>query len=164
MFRTITVALSVLLLTTSLSFAGGWSTDKGLDQVTLKGELVCIGCSLKKMDGANAQCDLYSHHAIGFKTPDGLLWSIVDNAKGHDVIRSHRLIEAGGTKSKKATITGWIYPAAHFIEIDKIDVEGITMEQIQVAGLEEDRLIAKRLATRKLGEVPLMDHDHGHSH
>ncbi len=164
MFRTITVTLSVLLLTASLAVAGGWSNEKGLDQVTLKGELVCIGCSLKKMDGANAQCDLYSHHAIGFKTPDGLLWSIVDNAKGHDIIRAHKLIEQGDTKSKKATITGWIYPAAHFVEIDKIDVEGITMEQIQFAALEEDRLIAKRLATRKLGEAPIMGHDHDHAH
>lgn len=160
MFRTITVALSALLLTASLSFAGGWANDKGLDQVTLKGELVCVGCSLKKMDGANAQCNLYAHHAIGFKTGDGLLWSIVDNEKGHDTIRAHKLLEKG----KKATITGWIYPVAHFIEIADIKVEGVSMEQIQVAALEEDKLIAKRLATRELGEVPTMEHDHGHSH
>lgn len=159
MFRTMTVAFSVILLSASLAFAGGWAKDKGLDQVTLKGELVCVGCSLKKMDGANAQCNLYAHHAIGFKTADGLIWSIVDNEKGHDVIRAHKILEKG----KKATITGWIYPVAQFIEIDKIEVEGVTMEQIQVAALEEDQLIAKRLATRKLGQVPTMDHDHGPS-
>jgi hypothetical protein len=34
------------------------------------------------------------------------------------------------------------------------------MAAIQAAALEEDQLIAKRFATRKLGEVPAMDHDH----
>lgn len=160
MMKKLFLAAMAVMLSAGVSLAGGWATDKGLDKVTLKGELVCIGCSLKKLDGANAQCDLYSHHAVGFRTADGLLWSIVDNEKGHDVIRAHYLLEKG----KKATIAGWIYPVAHFIEIDTIEVEGVTMAQIQKAGYEEDLLIAKRLATRKLGEVPTMGHDHGHSH
>ncbi len=160
MLKKFALAVSALMLTATFALAGGWAPDKGLDKVTLKGELVCVGCSLKKMDGANAQCNLYAHHAIGFRTADGLLWSIVDNEKGHDIIRAHKLLEKG----TKATITGWIYPVAHFIEIDAIQVEGVTMEQIQKAGLEEDQLIAKRLATRKLGQVPAMEHDHGHAH
>jgi hypothetical protein len=156
MLKRIGMTIGILLLTATVGVAGGWDKDKGLDKVTLKGELVCIGCSLKKLDGANAQCNLYAHHAVGFRTQDGLLWSIVDNEKGHDVIRAHRLLEKG----VKATITGYLYPVAHFIEIDEIEVEGVTMAAIQAAALEEDQLIAKRLATRKLGEVPAMDHDH----
>jgi hypothetical protein len=156
MLKRIGMTIGILLLTATVGVAGGWDKDKGLDKVTLKGELVCIGCSLKKLDGANAQCNLYAHHAVGFRTQDGLLWSIVDNEKGHDVIRAHRLLEKG----VKATITGYLYPVAHFIEIDEIEVEGVTMAAIQAAALEEDHLIAKRLATRKLGEVPVMGHDH----
>jgi hypothetical protein len=148
-------AVAFVFLLASSVWAGGWDDNKGLSKTTLTGELVCVGCSLKKLDGANAQCDLYAHHAIGFKTADGTLWSIVDNAKGHDVIRSHELLE-----KKKATITGYLYPIAHFIEIDNIQVEGVTSEQIAKAGYEEDMLIAKRLMTRKVGEVPAMAHDH----
>ena len=156
MLKKIALVFSALVLTASVALAGGWDTDKGFDKVTLNGDLVCVGCSMKKMSGANAQCNLFAHHAIGFKTADGLLWSIVDNEKGHDVIRAHRLLEKG----KKASITGWIYPAAHFVEIDSIEVEGVTMKEIQVAGLEEDHLISKRLASRKLGEVPGESHQH----
>ena len=156
MIKRIGLALGVLLLTATVGAAGGWDADKGLDKVTLRGELVCIGCSLKKLDGANAQCNLYAHHAVGFRTLDGLLWSIVDNEQGHDVIRAHRLLEKG----VKASITGYIYPVAHFIEIDTIKVEGVSMAVIQQAGLEEDHLLAQRLASRKLGEVPAMGHDH----
>lgn len=160
MMKKLVLAALAVMLMAGVSLAGGWDAGKGLDKVTLKGEFVCIGCSLKKLNGANAQCDLYAHHSVGFRTADGLLWSIVDNEKGHDVIRSHRLLEKG----VKGTITGWIYPVAHFIEIDQVEAEGVSMAQIQQAGLEEDHLIAKRLAGRKLGEVPTMEHDHGHSH
>jgi len=152
MFKKIVLTLIILVVSASLSWAGGWDKKKGLDQITLSGELLCIGCTLKKLDGANAQCDLYTHHAIGFKTADGTLWSIVDNAKGHDVINSHDLVE-----NKKATITGWIYPIANFIEIDDIKVDGVTTAEIQKAGWEEDQLIAKGLLNRKVGETPTVE-------
>ena len=144
-----------LMATVSAATAGGWDADKGMDRVKLSGTLVCVGCSLKKMSGANAQCNLYAHHAIGFKAGDGTLWSIVDNAKGHDIIRAHTLVEG-----KAAVITGWIYPAAHFVEVDEISVSGVSAEAIAKAGWEEDMLLAKRLAERKVGEVPTMEHAH----
>ncbi|MCP4353462.1 MAG: hypothetical protein GY795_49060 [Desulfobacterales bacterium] len=153
--KKIIVSLMVLMVTASFTFAGGWNVKKGLDKITLNGELVCLGCSLKKLDGANAQCNLYAHHAIGFKMADGTLWSIVDNAKGHDVIRAHKLLGR-----KKATVTGWIFPSAHHIEIDTIKVDGVTEEQIQKAGWEEDQLLSKRLASRKMGQAPESEHKH----
>ena len=151
------MALLLVLISATLTFAGGWDKKKGFSKITLEGTLVCIGCSLKKLDGANAQCSLYSQHALGFKTADGTLWNIVENAKGHEVIRSHTLI---GKEGKKASITGYIYPIANMIEIDNIEVEGLTWKQIQKAAYEEDMLMAKRLQGRKLGGVPLMAHDH----
>jgi hypothetical protein len=143
------------LLAGGTAWGGGWDAAKGTPKITLAGELVCLGCSLKKLDGQNAQCDLYAHHAIGFKAADGTLWNIVDNAKGHDVVRAHQLLE-----KKKATITGWMYPLAHQIEIDEIAVEGVTQAQIQKAGYEEDQLLAKRLMSRKVGEPPALAHKH----
>ncbi len=151
----IVVVSLILVVAASFAFAGGWDNTKGLDKSTLKGELVCIGCSLKKLDGANAQCNLYAHHAIGFKAADGTLWSFVDNAKGHDIIRAHKLLG-----HKKATISGWMFPLAHFIEIDSIVVDGISADTIAKAGWEEDQLMAKRLADRKVGKAPALAHEH----
>jgi len=145
----------ILVVTASTAYAGGWDKNKGMDKLTLKGELVCIGCSLKKLNGANAQCNLYSHHAIGFKSADGTLWSIVDNAVGHDITRAHELLE-----HKNAKITGWIYPLANFIEIDSIKVDGVSARKIAKAAWKEDKLIAKRLADRKVGEAPALAHKH----
>jgi hypothetical protein len=145
----------LFVFTASLSFAGGWDKSKGMDKVSLKGEIVCLGCTLKKMNGANAQCSLYSQHEMGFKSADGTLWSIVDNAKGHDITRAHQLLG-----HKQATITGWLYPLAHFIEIDNIDVEGVSKAKIEKAGWDEDQLISKRLSSRKVGEAPILAHEH----
>lgn len=155
MLRISTFIAVLLVATVSTVFAGGWDAKKGIDGVKLDGQLVCIGCSLKKMSGANAQCNLYAHHAIGFKAGDGTLWSIVDNEKGHDITRAHKLLEG-----KRASITGWIYPAAHFVEVAAISVDGVTDEEIAQAGWEEDMLLAKRLAERKVGQVPAMEHSH----
>ena len=145
-------ALTVVFLfaMASLAFAGGWDKGKGMDKITLKGNLLCVGCNLKKLNGANAQCSLFAHHAVGFKTEDGTIWNIIDNAKGHDIIRAHTLLE----KNVPATITGWIYPIAHAIEIDSIDVHGVSTADIQRTAWEEDQMIAKELMSRKLGQAP----------
>lgn len=152
-------ALTVVFLFTmaSFAFAGGWDKAKGMDKITLKGNLLCVGCSLKKLNGANAECSLFAHHAVGFKTEDGTIWNIIDNAKGHDIIKAHTLLE----KNVPATITGWIYPIAHAIEIDSIEVHGVSMADIQKTAWEEDQMIAKELMGRKLGQAPTPA---GHSH
>lgn len=153
--KRIVIAIFTVLALVQTSWAGGWDADKGLSTMTLKGKLVCVGCSLKKLDGANAQCNLFAHHAIGFKSADGTYWSIIDNAIGHDVIRAHELVEG-----KDATINGWIYPIANMIEIEGIEVDGVSSEQIARAGWEEDQAIAKGLLARKVGEAPPSDGGH----
>ncbi|VAX38149.1 hypothetical protein MNBD_UNCLBAC01-574 [hydrothermal vent metagenome] len=149
------LTIFALVAMTSSALAGGFDEGKGLDKITLKGTLVCLGCSLKKLSGANAQCSLYSQHEIGFKAADGTLWSIVDNAVGHDIINAHELVA-----KKDATIVGWIYPVAHFIEIASISVDGVSKIEIQKAGLAKDQLKVKKLAERTLKEVPKLGHSH----
>ncbi len=149
-----TTAIVLFLSVTAVS-AGGWDENKGINQTTLKGELVCTGCTLKKLDGANAQCNLFAQHALGFRSADGTIWNIVDNAVGHDVIRGHKLLG-----HKKATIKGYIYPIANQVEILSIDVEGVSAKEIAKAGWEEDQILAKRLLKRKVGEAPKSDHKH----
>ena len=149
MLQKIQVLITVSLIAVSMAFAGGWDSNKGLNQITLKGEMVCTGCTLKKLDGANAQCNLFAHHAMGFRSADGTIWNIVDNAVGHDVIRAHTLLG-----HKQATIKGYIYPIANQLEIVSITVDGVSSKKIAHAGWEEDQMIAKRLLKRKVGEAP----------
>ncbi|WDE09054.1 hypothetical protein SG34_030225 [Thalassomonas viridans] len=154
--------LTAFLLTTSLclagtAHAGSFDTSKGMDRMKIKGELVCTGCSLKKLSGANAQCSLYSLHDIGLKLADGTLWTFVNNEKGHDIIRAHHTV-----LNKKADISGWLYPNAHQIEIAEITVEGVSAKDIAKAAWLEDQKIAKALASRKVGQAP--EHDHGKDH
>ena len=154
MKRILMVAVALMAMV-QISYAGGWKTDKGLDKMSVKGELVCVGCSLKKLNGANAQCDLFAHHAIGFKTADGSFWSIIDNGAGHDVIRGHELVE-----NKSATISGWLYPVANMIEIDTITIDGVSAKELAQAGWDEDQEIAKSLLARKVGEAPALEGSH----
>ncbi len=150
----------VLMQFSAATFAGGWDNKKGLDQITIEAELVCLGCSLKKISGANAQCSLYSLHDVGVKLADGSLWSIVNNQAGHDTIRAHKLVIG-----KKAKITGWLYPNANHIEIDTIDIAGVSKEQLATTAWEEDQKIAKALLARKPGEAPVhSDDNHSHDH
>jgi hypothetical protein len=145
-------SLFVLALGAVLSssvFAGGWDREKGTDSVTLKGELICIGCSLKKLSGANAQCGLYTRHDVGFKLGDGTFWNFVNNATGHDIIRAHKTVI-----HKQATVTGWMYPNAHMIEIESITVEGVTPEEIAKAAWNKGQEVAKQLTHRKVGQPP----------
>lgn len=154
------VIIFTLFILPGISTAGGWDNKKGLDQVTIQAELVCLGCSLKKLSGANAQCGLYTLHDIGVKLGDGTLWSIVNNAIGHDIIRGHGLLN-----HKQATITAWLYPNANHLEIAKIDVHGVTSEQIAKAAWEEDQKVAKALLARQIGEAPAhQDHSHDEKH
>ncbi len=154
MKQVIMIAVALMAMV-QISYAGGWKTDKGLDKMTVKGELVCVGCSLKKLSGANAQCSLFAHHAIGFKSADGTYWSIIDNEVGHDVIRGHELL-----KGKTATINGWLYPIANMVEIDSITVDGATGADIAQAGWDEDQEIGKALLARKVGEAPATGGSH----
>lgn len=152
------IIFSLMLLPNSV-LAGGFDVKKGLDKITLDVELVCLGCSLKKMSGANAQCDLFTRHDVGIKLGDGTLWTIVNNGKGHDIIRAHGLVI-----NKKATVTGWLYPAANHIEIDSIEVEGISADQVAKAAWDEDQIIGKALSGRKVGQPPVYPADDHGSH
>jgi len=153
----IILSLLIILFSTS-SFAGGWDNKKGLDQITVEAELVCLGCSLKKLSGANAQCGLYTQHDVGVKLADGSLWSIVNNAVGHDTIRAHKLVIG-----KIATITGWLYPNANHIEFDSIKIADISTESLAKVAWEEDQKVAQALINRKPGEAPNIKND-GHHH
>jgi hypothetical protein len=150
--------LSMIFAIPVLLSAGALDSKKGLGEIQLEGQIVCLGCSLKKLGGANAQCGLYDAHDAGVKLKDGSLWSIVNNAKGHDVIRAH-----GAVIGKSAKISGWIYPNAHYIEINSIMVDGVSKEEIAQSAYNEDMKVAKALMFRKVGQAPSIENE-AHKH
>ena len=87
------------------------------DRVEIAGKVVCIGCTLEKEAGADAQCTLHSKHAQGLLDSEGKLWTFVDNAKGHLVATNAKL------KDKEVKILGWKFPKGQYLEVSKYQVK-----------------------------------------
>ncbi|MHC4606856.1 MAG: hypothetical protein ACYTAF_07945 [Planctomycetota bacterium] len=83
------------------------------DRVWVEGKIVCIGCTLAKEHGVEAQCTLHARHAQGLLDKDGKLWTIVDNARGHLVITNAKL------RDKPVRAYGWQYKDHQYIELWK---------------------------------------------
>lgn len=82
---------------------------------TFQATVVCLGCTLKKEQGAKAQCSIYGHKNA-LRTGDGKIWSILQNDASRELIDFH---EYAG---KKVEITGKKYPDAQVIEIEGFKV------------------------------------------
>ena len=82
---------------------------------TINGEIICLGCTLKKEQGAKAQCSVYGH-TNGLKTSDGKIWTFLENDSSTKLVNDHSL--AG----KKAEIKGKIYENANYIEVESYKV------------------------------------------
>ena len=87
------------------------------DRVEVEGTIVCIGCTLQEQSGADAQCTLHSKHAQGLLGKDGLLYTFLDNAKGHLVMTSDKL------RGKEVKLFGWKYPKSQVLEVSKYKVK-----------------------------------------
>ena len=87
------------------------------DRVEIAGTIVCVGCTLEKQAGADAQCTLHAKHAQGLLAPDGTLHTFVANAKGHLVMTNDKL------RGKEVKILGWKYPKSNYVEVFKYQVK-----------------------------------------
>lgn len=85
--------------------------------VSFKAEVICIGCSLKKGQGAKANCSLYGH-VNALKTEDGRIWTILENDVSTDLINSH---EYAG---KQIEIMGKKFGGTQVIEIESFKLIG----------------------------------------
>ncbi len=110
--------LPILLLAAALCADDGKPAPRKLtDRVEIEGTIVCIGCTLEKQDGADAQCTLNSKHAQGLLLDDGTLWTFVDNARGHLAITNAKL------RDKVVKILGWKSPKAQYLEVSRYQVK-----------------------------------------
>lgn len=87
------------------------------DRVEIPGTIVCVGCYLEKEAGADSQCTLHAKHAQGLLGTDGLLYTFLDNAKGHIVRTNEKL------RGKEIKILGWRYPRSQVIEVSKFQLK-----------------------------------------
>lgn len=108
-------AFVVLGLCSSVQDAGKKRELK--DRVEVEGTIVCIGCTLEKTAGADAQCTLHAKHAQGLLGKDGLLYTLLDNAKGHIVMTNDKL------RGKDVKLIGWKFPKSQVIEVSKYQLK-----------------------------------------
>lgn len=109
------------------------------DEAVITGKVICVGCTLKKEKGANAQCSIYGHKSAlkvekvvfsGDWKPDpkykgkwppsdlpnpdpaykGKILSFLPNDRSAELLKTKH-------HGKKVTIVGRIYPKANMLEV-----------------------------------------------
>jgi hypothetical protein len=84
---------------------------------SFEGTLVCLGCSLKKSDGARAQCSDFGHtHAL--KTEDGRYVNLLPNRY------SAELLNGGELHNKELAVKGVYFAHANQLDVEAYSVEG----------------------------------------
>ena len=84
---------------------------------TISGKLVCLGCSLKKADGAHADCKTYGHtHAL--MTKDGKYINFLENKFAADLIKGEKY------DNKTIEVTGTFFAKANLIDVESFTVDG----------------------------------------
>lgn len=110
-------AVTVGILLSAAAFIEETKKRDLKDRVEIPGTVVCIGCTLAKESGADAQCTLHAKHTQGLQTADGTLWTFVDNARGHVVMTNDKL------RGKEVKVFGWKYPKSQYVEVWKYQVK-----------------------------------------
>jgi len=82
----------------------------------INGKVICLGCTLKKEQGAKAQCSIYGHKN-GLQTPDGKIWTFLENDNSAKLINDH------GLAGKNVEIKGKKLDNANYIEVESYKVE-----------------------------------------
>ena len=85
------------------------------ETVTITGTVVCLGCTLKKKEGANAACAVYGHKH-GLATSGGELYSFLENENSEELINGEKY------GMKKVEITGKVFENAHIIDVEDVSV------------------------------------------
>lgn len=85
------------------------------EATTITGKVVCVGCTLKKTEGANAACKIYGHKH-GLLTEDGELYSFLENKKSEGVINTEEYAR------KDVEVTGRVFEHAHIIDLEDIGI------------------------------------------
>lgn len=94
--------------------------QKKAENVTLKGKLVCLGCDLKKAQGARAACSVYGHK-YALKTEDGKYINFLENKYTNDLFKGEKYHD------KAIEIHGIYYADANLLDVETFTVDGKKM-------------------------------------
>ncbi len=127
---TVTSRLPLAAVCGLLALGGtpGLAQERGAKVVeaTGTGTNFCLGCTLKKEDGAGAQCDVFGHrHALrvtqalvdGKEQPAMTGWVLhyLETTKSEELIKKHH--------GKSVTVVGKVYPDERVLEVASFQVE-----------------------------------------
>lgn len=87
------------------------------DAKTFQAAVICLGCTLKKEQGAKALCSLFGHKNA-LRTQDGKIWTILENKTSTELINLHDY--AG----KNIEVVGKKFADAQVIEVNSFNVLG----------------------------------------
>jgi len=118
MLRKISLVLMLMLFVTSIPLmAGEEKTKPAGEKATMEGTLVCLGCTLKKTEGARAACTEFGHtHTL--KTADGKFVNFLENKYADDLLKGEKY------HNKEIKVSGIYHASANVFDVESFTVEG----------------------------------------
>lgn len=83
---------------------------------TFDGQLVCLGCDLKKAEGARSACKVYGCNHV-LKTSDGQYINFLQNDFSKE-------LSSDKHHNKAATVSGMFHASANTLDVESFTVEG----------------------------------------
>lgn len=115
--RKIATILTVTMLAAAMAIQAGEEIEEKAEHKTFDGTLVCLGCDLKKAEGARAACSVFGHkHAL--KTEDGKYISLLENQYSRDLIAGEQY------HNKPMQIHGVYHATANLLDVESFTVDG----------------------------------------
>ncbi|MCC6159801.1 MAG: hypothetical protein IT350_17240 [Deltaproteobacteria bacterium] len=119
----------VLFLLTTVVAATAATAGTGPQEVTVVGQNICLGCTLKSTAGAGAQCSIYGHrHVLKVESAKGSDGKPIADLAGLSLHYlenegSASLFKGEETHGKKVEIKGKLYRAESTIEVTEFQVQ-----------------------------------------
>lgn len=113
-------AMAVMVVVAGFATASSSFAQDGSSETVVTGQNICLGCSLKKEQGAGAQCSIYGHkHSLrvtsaivsGKEAPKMKGWVLhyLETKKSEDAIKKHH--------GQSLTIVGRVYADERVLEV-----------------------------------------------
>jgi len=108
---------AAMLVTTATAQTEKAAIAQKGNHASFEGQLVCLGCDLKKAEGARAACTAYGHkHALKMK--DGGYISFLENDFSKDLINGEKY------HNDSITVTGVFHDKANVLDVETFTVNG----------------------------------------
>jgi len=114
-----TLIIMAVMVFAVMSVAVAGDKAKKAETKSFEGKIVCVGCDLKKADGARAACKEFGcSHAL--KTKDGSFVNLLENKYSKDLLTNKQY--AG----KDVKVTGVFYAKANQLDVQSFSTDGKT--------------------------------------